>query len=66
MVMSLVITTSRQFNAAGCAAHAPRAWVVASTHDQHRRAFGRAIGGFPLVAVWRGSGPMRSPARPRR
>ncbi len=31
-VMDLVITTSRLFNAAGCAAHARRAWVVASTY----------------------------------
>ena len=29
-VIELVITTSRLFNAAGCAAHARRAWVVAS------------------------------------
>ena len=49
-VMELVITTSRLFNAAGCAAHARRAWVVASTYAQHRTAFGQPIGGFPLVA----------------
>jgi alkylation response protein AidB-like acyl-CoA dehydrogenase len=49
-VMELVITTSRLFNAAGCAAHARRAWVVASTYAQHRTAFGQPIGQFPLVA----------------
>ena len=49
-VMDLVITTSRLFNAAGCAAHARRAWVVAATYAQHRTAFGQPIGGFPLVA----------------
>ncbi|HEX6888864.1 MAG TPA: acyl-CoA dehydrogenase family protein [Candidatus Nanopelagicales bacterium] len=49
-VMELVITTSRLFNAAGCAAHARRAWVVASTYAQHRAAFGQPIGQFPLVA----------------
>ncbi len=49
-VMELVITTSRLFNAAGCAAHARRAWVVASTYAAHRTAFGQPIGGFPLVA----------------
>ena len=49
-VMDLVITTSRLFNAAGCAAHARRAWVVASTYAQHRTAFGQPIGEFPLVA----------------
>ena len=48
--MDLVITTSRLFNAAGCAAHARRAWVVASTYAQHRTAFGQPIGEFPLVA----------------
>jgi alkylation response protein AidB-like acyl-CoA dehydrogenase len=49
-VMELVITTSRLFNAAGCAAHARRAWVVASTYARHREAFGQPIEGFPLVA----------------
>jgi acyl-CoA dehydrogenase len=48
--MELVITTSRLFNAAGCAAHARRSWVVASTYAAHRRAFGQPIGGYPLVA----------------
>ena len=49
-VMELVITTSRLFNAAGCAAHARRAWVVASTYAAHRTAFGQPIESFPLVA----------------
>lgn len=49
-VMELVITTSRLFNAAGCAAHARRAWVVASTYAAHRTAFGQPIARFPLVA----------------
>ena len=49
-VMRLVINTSRIYNAVGCAAHARRAWVVASTYAQHRRAFGAPIAGFPLVA----------------
>jgi alkylation response protein AidB-like acyl-CoA dehydrogenase len=48
--MDLVITTSRLFNAAGCSAHARRAWVVASTYAQHRTAFGQPIGTYPLVA----------------
>jgi acyl-CoA dehydrogenase len=48
-VMRLVITTSRLYNAAGCAAHARRAWVVASTYAQHRRAFGGPIGQFSAV-----------------
>ena len=48
-VMQLVITTSRLYNAAGCAAHARRAWVIASTYAQHRRAFGGPIGRFALV-----------------
>ena len=48
--MQLVITTSRLFNAAGCAAHARRSWVVASTYAAHRSAFGQPIGEYPLVA----------------
>ncbi len=48
--MNLVITTSRLFNAAGCAAHARRSWVVASTYAAHRRAFGHPIADYPLVA----------------
>ena len=49
-VIRLVITTSRLYNAFGCAAHARRAWVVASTYAQHRAAFGQPIGRFPEVA----------------
>jgi alkylation response protein AidB-like acyl-CoA dehydrogenase len=48
-VMKLVITTSRLYNAAGCAAHGRRAWVVASTYAQHRTAFGGPIGRFAPV-----------------
>ena len=48
-VMRWVITTSRLYNAAGCAAHARRAWVVASTYAQHRQAFGQPIARFSVV-----------------
>lgn len=48
--MELVITASRLFNAAGCAAHARRSWVVASTYAAHRQAFGQPIAAYPLVA----------------
>ncbi|MBO84220.1 MAG: acyl-CoA dehydrogenase [Deltaproteobacteria bacterium] len=48
-VIELVITTSRLYNAMGCAAHARRAWVVASTYAQHRTAFGQPIGRFAQV-----------------
>ena len=48
-VMRWVITTSRLYNAAGCAAHARRAWVVASTYAQHRHAFGQPIARFSVV-----------------
>jgi alkylation response protein AidB-like acyl-CoA dehydrogenase len=48
-VLELVITTSRLFNAAGCAAHARRAWVIASTYAQHRQAFGQPIERFAQV-----------------
>ena len=48
--MNLVINTSRLFNAAGCAAHARRAWMIASTYAAHRTAFGQPIGSYPLVA----------------
>jgi alkylation response protein AidB-like acyl-CoA dehydrogenase len=44
-----VITTSRLYNATGCAAHARRAWVVASTYAQHRSAFGQPIADFASV-----------------
>ena len=49
-VLQLVINTSRLYNALGCAAHARRAWVIASTYAQHRRAFGQPISQFPDVA----------------
>ncbi|QQS45762.1 MAG: acyl-CoA dehydrogenase family protein [Acidobacteriota bacterium] len=48
--MEYVINTSRLYNAVGSAAAARRAYVVASTYARHRRAFGRAIAEFPLVA----------------
>ncbi len=48
-VMELVITTSRLYNAAGCAAHARRAWVIASTYAANRQAFGQPIGRFAQV-----------------
>ncbi len=48
--MELVITTSRLFNAAGCAAHARRAWVIAApTPRTAPRSAGRSRE-FPLVA----------------
>ena len=49
-VINRVITTSRLYNAMGCAAHARRAWVVASTYAAHRKAFTRPIESFPQVA----------------
>ena len=48
-VMRWVVTTSRLYNAAGCAAHVRRAWVVASTYAMHRRAFGAPIARFAAV-----------------
>lgn len=48
-VIELVITTSRLYNAMGCAGHCRRAWVVASTYAQHRAAFGQPIAHFPQV-----------------
>ena len=48
-VLEIVINTSRLYNAMGCAGHARRAWVVASTYAQHRRAFGAPIGHFAAV-----------------
>ncbi len=48
--MDYVINTSRLYNAVGSAAAARRAYVVAWTYARHRRAFGRAIAEFPLVA----------------
>ena len=48
-VIELVITTSRLYNAMGCAGHCRRAWVVASTYAAHRTAFGQPIGAFAQV-----------------
>lgn len=47
--MDYVINTSRLYNAVGSAGAARRAYVVAWTYAQHRRAFGKAIKDFPLV-----------------
>ncbi len=47
--MDFVINTSRLYNAAGSAGAARRAYVIAWTYAQHRRAFGVAIKDFPLV-----------------
>lgn len=48
-VMDFVINTSRLYNAVGSAGAARRAYVIAWTYAQHRRAFGSAIKDFPLV-----------------
>lgn len=48
-MMALVINTSRIYNAVSTVAGARRAYVVAQTYAQHRRAFGQPIGEFPLV-----------------
>ena len=48
-VMELVITTSRLYNAAACAANSRRSWVIASTYAQHRRAFGAPLADFSAV-----------------
>jgi len=47
--MDFVINTSRLYNAAGSAGASRRAYVVAWTYAQRRRAFGAAIKDFPLV-----------------
>ncbi len=47
--MELVIDTSRLYNAFGCAGLAHRAFLVAHGYARHRRAFGEAILGYPLV-----------------
>lgn len=47
--MDFVINTSRLYNAVGSAAAARRAYIIAQTYAQHRRAFGAAIINFPLV-----------------
>ncbi len=48
-LMSLVINTSRLYNAFGCAGIAQRAYLVASGYARHRRAFGQPISAYPLV-----------------
>ena len=44
-----VINTSRLYNAVGSAAAARRAYVIAWTYAQHRRAFGQPLSALPLV-----------------
>jgi acyl-CoA dehydrogenase len=48
-VMDFVINTSRLYNAAGSAGAARRAYLVARTYAEHRRAFGEPIRNFPLI-----------------
>lgn len=48
-MMSHVINTSRLYNAVGCCSMARRAFVTAKTYAEHREAFGRTIGDYPLV-----------------
>jgi acyl-CoA dehydrogenase len=47
--MDFVINTSRLYNAVGSAGAARRAYLIAWTYAQHRRAFGAAIKELPLV-----------------
>jgi alkylation response protein AidB-like acyl-CoA dehydrogenase len=47
--MDFVINTSRLYNAVGSAGAARRAYLIAWTYAQHRRAFGSAIKDFPLT-----------------
>lgn len=47
--MDFVINTSRLYNAVGSAGAARRAYAIAWTYAQHRRAFGSAIKSFPLI-----------------
>jgi alkylation response protein AidB-like acyl-CoA dehydrogenase len=47
--MNFVINTSRIYNAVGSAGAARRAYVIAQTYAEHRRAFGSPIKNFPLV-----------------
>jgi hypothetical protein len=47
--MDFVINTSRLYNAVGSAGAARRAYLIAWTYAQHRRAFGVAIKDFPLT-----------------
>lgn len=48
-VMAYVINTSRIYNAIGVCGNARRAYLVASSFANHRRAFDRAIVHFPIV-----------------
>ncbi len=48
-MMELVINTSRLYNAMGCCAVIRRAFLVGAAYAQHREAFGRPIGDYPLV-----------------
>ncbi len=48
-LVTLVINTSRLYNAFGCAGIAQRAYLVASGYARHRRAFGQPIAAYPLV-----------------
>jgi hypothetical protein len=48
-LMSLVINTSRLYNAFGCAGIAQRSYLVASGYARHRQAFGAPIASYPLV-----------------
>ncbi len=48
-LMSLVINTSRLYNAFGCAGIAQRSYLVASGYARHRQAFGQPIAQYPLV-----------------
>ncbi len=47
--MNFVINTSRLYNAVGSAGAARRAYVIAWTYAQQRRAFGTPIKTFPLI-----------------
>ncbi|MBI5512001.1 MAG: acyl-CoA dehydrogenase family protein [Deltaproteobacteria bacterium] len=49
-VMTYVINTSRLFNAVGCCGMARRAGLVAHGYAAHRKAFGRPIAHYPMVA----------------
>ena len=48
-MMQYVINTSRLYNAVGCCAMLRRSLMVAEAYAEHREAFGRAIGDYPLV-----------------
>jgi hypothetical protein len=48
-MMEFVVNISRLYNAVGSAGAARRAYVIAWTYAQHRRAFGAPIGDFPLT-----------------